>query len=327
MDNQILLAGGVTAVVGVAVTAMWYLENNMGSSGSYTDAKKERNKKERGKKASQMKPKKVAAAQDAPAQRGAAPPAALSAAAPAPAPKAAAPAAKAPAPVAAPAKQEGKKKGKKEGKTEEEPAAAPAPTPPPPVAVAPSAVVAAQSAAAGKKKKNKTQAAPPAPVAPQVQAADVEKNGKKKKKDKAAQAAADQEDGWCTVGKGGKPKEGQKQPMQPAAVEVAPTDNAMFAPPDNSAAFFQVPVGAGGDFLEARVPEQGGKKKDKKKLQAAADLHTGSNGWSPATDAMVNNVARDLTSLTIAPSPVKKVAEEDEWNTVPVKSKKKSSKA
>jgi hypothetical protein len=32
MDNQILLAGGVTAVVGVAVTAMWYFENNMGSS-------------------------------------------------------------------------------------------------------------------------------------------------------------------------------------------------------------------------------------------------------------------------------------------------------
>jgi hypothetical protein len=42
---------------------------------------------------------------------------------------------------------------------------------------------------------------------------------------------------------------------------------------------------------------------------------------------VASTVARDLASMTIAPSPVKKVAADDEWATVPVKSKKKSSKA
>jgi len=301
MDDQtMLLAGGVTAVVAVAVTAMWAAEN-MGSKAMFKEEKKERGRKnERGKKASQMKPKKEAQApQDAPAQRAAPPPAA-----PPPALKAAAPA---PAAV----KEQGKKKSKKGGKEE---AAAPAP-----------------AAAPGKKKKaNKAEA-------PSAQAGDEkkEKEKEKKKKDRAAQMQADADDGWCQVGKSGKPKE--ESGMASAAPADAVADTSMFmGVADNSAAFFEVPVGAGGDFLQTSVAPtttsdlgevasaQAGKKKDKKKGGPVVD--TGSNGWSPSTDEVATTVARDA-SMTIAPSPAKQVVTEgDEWATVPVKTKKKSSK-
>lgn len=296
-----LLAGGVTAVVAVAVTAMWAAEN-MGSKAMFKEEKKERGRKnERGKKASQMKPKKEAQApQDAPAQRAAPPPAA-----PPPALKAAAP-----APAAA-VKEQGKKKSKKGGKEE---AAAPAP-----------------AAAPGKKKKaNKAEA-------PSAQAGDEkkEKEKEKKKKDRAAQMQADADDGWCQVGKSGKPKE--ESGMASAAPADAVADTSMFmGVADNSAAFFEVPVGAGGDFLQTSVAPtttsdlgevasaQAGKKKDKKKGGPVVD--TGSNGWSPSTDEVATTVARDA-SMTIAPSPAKQVVTEgDEWATVPVKTKKKSSK-
>lgn len=300
MDQQtMLLAGGVTAVVSVAVTAMWMMDN-MGSS--KVEPKKER--KERGKKASQMKPKKVAA-QDAPAQR---------AAAPAPAPPAPKAKAAAPAPAPAPAKEEGKKNKKGGGKGGEEASkAAPAPT-----------------ASAGKKKKGKSEAAPAQPT----ELAGEGKNGKKKK-DKSAQQQADIDDGWCQVGKGGKPKEGAVAKPVQAAAPVSNESPLYMGVADSSATFaFEVPVGAGGDFLQTSTAPSGAgavagaaDKKKKNKKGVAVDLHTGSNGWSPAADEVANTVARDLATMTIAPSPVKKVVEEDEWATVPVKTKKKSSKA
>mmetsp|Transcript_98765 Transcript_98765/g.159224 ORF Transcript_98765/g.159224 Transcript_98765/m.159224 type:complete len:311 (+) Transcript_98765:101-1033(+) len=309
MDDQtMLLAGGVTAVVAVAVTAMWAAEN-MGSKAMSQEEKRERGRKnDRGKKASQMKPKKEAA-QDAPAQRAAAPPAA-----PPPAPKTAA------APAApAGGKDEGKKKGKKGGKEEAAVAAPPA------------------AAAPVKKKKAKAEA--------MVSGGDTKKDNEKEKKkaDKAAQMQADTSDGWCHVGKTGKPKESAMAAAAPAAAAAAADTSMYMGVADNSAAFFEVPVGAGGDFLQASVApsttsgsgavasaQAGGKKKDKAKVHAA-DLHTG-NGWSPSTDEVATTVARDLATMTIAPSPVKKVVteevtEDEDWATVPVKTKKKSAKA
>ena len=77
---------------------------------------------------------------------------------------------------------------------------------------------------------------------------------------------------------------------------------------DASEAFFQVPVGAGGDFLQsssvatsgsgalasvagsgpAAVATVGQRKKDKKKKGGDAD-ESPSNGWSPATDEVAES--------------------------------------
>ena len=118
-----------------------------------------------------------------------------------------------------------------------------------------------------------------------------------KKKQKAAALQADADDGWCQVGKGGKPKD------VPVAVKSAAVSEG-----DASEAFFQVPVGAGGDFLQsssvatsgsgalasvagsgpAAVATVGQRKKDKKKKGGDAD-ESPSNGWSPATDEVAES--------------------------------------
>lgn len=322
MDSQtMMLAGGVTAVVGIAVTAMWAAENVSFGAPKDKVAKRERGRKGDSKKKAKGDKPKTLAPQDVPSQHAAATPAVAP-----PAPK---PAAPPPQPVPPqPAKEEGKKKGKKGGKgVQAEAEAAPAPE-----VMKPAATPAAAPAGKGKKGK---QAAAPAPPAGEPKNGQKKAEKDKKKQDKAADLQADLEDGWCQVGKSGKPKgdvvkqKGNEDSVQASDPYMGLTDTA--------AVFFQVPVGVGGDFLQASVAppsgssavasvaQEGGKKK--KKTAAPVDLHTSSNGWSPAADEVASTVARDLASMTIAPSPVKKVAADDEWATVPVKSKKKSSKA
>jgi len=183
----LMQAGGVTAVVGIAVTAMWAAENVSFGAPKDKVAKRERGRKGDGKKKAKGDKPKTLAPQDVPSQHAAATPAV-----PPPAPK---PAAPPPQPVPPqPAKEEGKKKGKKGGKgVQAEAEAAPAPE-----VMKPAATPAAAPAGKGKKGK---QAAAPAPPAGEPKNGQKKAEKDKKKQDKAADLQADLEDGWCQVGK------------------------------------------------------------------------------------------------------------------------------